>query len=121
MAIFKNLIVSCSSQELLRVLGGGSWILSMNSLGSCRTWGPPWYFCSTSGVELGLPLADEGLGLGLRLGLGSGSELRLGVELRLVLGSELVLKLGLNLGLGLGLQSSLGIAFGLGLGLVTCA
>lgn len=58
-------------------------------------WGPLWSFCSATGVELGLPLAAEGLKLGLRLGVGSGSELRLGVGLRLglELGSELLLKL----------------------------
>lgn len=57
--------------------------------------GPPRSFCSTSGAELGLPLAAEGLKLGLRLGLGSGSELRVGIDLRLglELGSELLLKL----------------------------
>lgn len=53
----------------------------MNILGSCRMWGSPWSFCSTSGVEFGLPLAAEELKLGLRLGLGPG--LRLGVDLRL--------------------------------------
>lgn len=64
----------------------------MNILGSCRMWGSPWSFCSTSGVELGLPLAAEELKLGLRLGKGSGLRLGVGLILGLELGSDLVLK-----------------------------
>lgn len=67
-------------------------MLSMNIPGSCRMWRSPWSFCSTSGVELDLPLAAEELKLSLRLGLGSGSGQRLGVDLRLGLEPELVLK-----------------------------